>query len=370
MKIVFLCGGLEPGRDGVGDYTIKLAIELTRHGHQIFPISLNDKYRTEIINDEKDNHGISILRLPHNLSNEIRFEIVEKQIQKYKPDWLSIQFVIYSFHPKGLPFGLGKQFENLCQNYNCHIMFHEIWIGISKISSLKEKTFGFFQKRIIKSIVKSVRPRVITTSNILYKLVLKSIDIDAKILPVFSNIDVAPKNKFFLHDISNRIGLTNIDELVNWQIIGIFGHLHVDANLEPMLKEQLAFCESKNLKVAFIAFGRIGENGIKVFKHIEKNLSAHIKFLYLGEQSQENISNILQIMNVGISSTQLPYIGKSGAYAAMKLHSLTVLVPEQKVFPEYNFEIKKYQSETDKQDAQNWSVVKTSERLINLLSIS
>jgi hypothetical protein len=370
MKIVFLCGCLEPGRDGVGDYTIKLAIELTRRGHQIFPISLNDKYRTEIIDDEKDNHGILILRLPYNLSNEKRFELAKRQIRKYKPDWISIQFVIYSFHPKGLPFGLGKRLENLCQNYNCHLMFHEVWIGISKISSLKEKAFGFFQKRIIKSIVKSVQPQLITTSNILYRLVLKTVNIDSKILPMFSNIDVAPKDELFLNDILHRLGLTVTNELVNWQIIGIFGHLHPDANLEPMLKERLAFCEAKNLKIAFIAFGRIGESGIKAFKRIEKSWSPNIKFLYLGEQSQENISNIFQIMNVGISCTQLPYVGKSGAYAAMKLHGLTVLIPEQKVFPEYNFEIKKYQLETDKQDAQNWSVLKTSAILINLLSMS
>ena len=32
MKIVFICGCLEPGKDGVGDYTRRLSAELIDHG--------------------------------------------------------------------------------------------------------------------------------------------------------------------------------------------------------------------------------------------------------------------------------------------------------------------------------------------------
>ena len=43
MKLIFICGSLEPGRDGVGDYTRRLAGELIRQGHQIAIIALNYK---------------------------------------------------------------------------------------------------------------------------------------------------------------------------------------------------------------------------------------------------------------------------------------------------------------------------------------
>jgi hypothetical protein len=47
MKIIFLCGSLEPGCDGVGDYTRRLAGELIKQGHHIAAVALNDQYLQE-----------------------------------------------------------------------------------------------------------------------------------------------------------------------------------------------------------------------------------------------------------------------------------------------------------------------------------
>jgi hypothetical protein len=40
MRIVFLCFSLEPGRDGVGDYTRALAGELIRPGHEVCAVAM------------------------------------------------------------------------------------------------------------------------------------------------------------------------------------------------------------------------------------------------------------------------------------------------------------------------------------------
>ena len=42
MKFAFICGSLEPGRNGVGDYTRRLAGELAAQGHECLLVSLND----------------------------------------------------------------------------------------------------------------------------------------------------------------------------------------------------------------------------------------------------------------------------------------------------------------------------------------
>ena len=34
MKITFICGSLNPGQDGVGDYTRRLAAQLALDGHE------------------------------------------------------------------------------------------------------------------------------------------------------------------------------------------------------------------------------------------------------------------------------------------------------------------------------------------------
>ena len=44
MKLVFICGSLEPGKDGVGDYVYILARELIDLGHTCLLIALNDQF--------------------------------------------------------------------------------------------------------------------------------------------------------------------------------------------------------------------------------------------------------------------------------------------------------------------------------------
>jgi hypothetical protein len=44
MKILFLTGSLEPGKDGVGDYTRLLANECGERGHEVFLLGLNDPW--------------------------------------------------------------------------------------------------------------------------------------------------------------------------------------------------------------------------------------------------------------------------------------------------------------------------------------
>ena len=46
MRIAFVATCLEPGRDGVGDYTTLLAAECARRGHAVMRIALNDALAT------------------------------------------------------------------------------------------------------------------------------------------------------------------------------------------------------------------------------------------------------------------------------------------------------------------------------------
>jgi hypothetical protein len=42
LKILFVCSCLEPGLDGVGDYTRRLAVELVALGHSCTLLALAD----------------------------------------------------------------------------------------------------------------------------------------------------------------------------------------------------------------------------------------------------------------------------------------------------------------------------------------
>ncbi len=369
MKIVFLCACLEPEKDGVGDYTRKLSNELVNSGHTVSAIAINDKYcKTLVEENYPEKLNFSILRIPSVWVNDTRFESARKWIISFNPDWVSLQFVIYAYHSKGLPFKLARSLKNLGKSFNWHIMFHEIWIGVSPTSQIKDKMIGFVQKKIIVSIVRYVEPKIITTSNILYQLMLNSININSTILPMFSNIDIAPKNDILTFQFLKSIGLNSVRELDGWEIIGIFGQLHPEANLEQILNQRLFESKKTKVKLAFVAFGRIGEKGMMEFKRLEILFNQKIKFLDFGEQSQENVSNLMQLINIGISNTQLSYIGKSGVYAAMKLHNINVIIPDDQKFPQYDEEIRRYHAETISQPPINWNVLMVAKNMINLLS--
>lgn len=108
MKLVFLCGSLELGCDGVGDYVRRLAEELFKQGHEIGAVALNDPSIKEDFTEiqRTDEFHFSILRISSGWPAEKRFAKAKTWIDAFDPEWLSLQFVIFSYHPKGLPFGL------------------------------------------------------------------------------------------------------------------------------------------------------------------------------------------------------------------------------------------------------------------------
>ncbi len=358
MTIVFLCSCLEPGKDGVGDYTRKLASELIKHGHQVAAISLNDKNIDEDIKGLQTSDGteISVLRLAAKQSLGTNVLKAKEFIDAFNPGWISLQYVPYGFNDKGLPFGLAKELGKLTKGRRFNIMFHEMWIGISVISPLKHKITGFMQRRIANSLVKVLKPHFIATTNLLYKLILKRmIGAEAEILPLFSNIPIAPLNKTFRDAIFNQLRIEE-EESEKWHLVGIFGNLYPEAELESTLTDQLSIVEKENKHLAIIGFGNINEQGLSEFHKLEKLFEGKVKFLHLGIQPEDKISNLLQILNLGISCTPSQHIGKSGVFATMKLHSLQVILPKGDILPEYDSQIKDYNLSFVQRPANEWGV--------------
>jgi hypothetical protein len=369
MKIVFICSSLEHGRDGVGDYTIKLASELIRQGHIAVAIALNDKYITEELDDtirKLDNIDLPVLRLPSIWPIAKRNDYAKRYINNFIPDILSLQFVIFGYHSKGLPFSIAKQLAFIGNGRPWQIMFHELWIGITKKSPLKHKGYGFFQKGIIKSIIKTLKPKVINTSNGLHHALLNSVGINSVILPLFSNIPIAPLEADFLKTVDSKLGFS-FEESLQYVIIGIFGNLHPQAKLDDVINEELVLAKNDNKNLVFISVGRIGDEGLKELERLTKAFDGLVKFFQFGEQSEKNVSMLLQVMNKGISCTPIEHIGKSGVYAAMRHHGLSVITPVSDYIPEYDIEIKEFNEQLLKKESYLWSVNYVAKSFLNLI---
>jgi len=341
-KILFICGSLEPSKDGVGDYTRRLCVELIKQGHQAHILSLCDEDINSFTNGLQivDNTEVSVSRIPKASSYKQRLIWVQEVLKEKTPDWISLQYVPYSFQAKGLPVWMPKFLKELKGDYQWHIMFHELWIGISTISPLKHKVTGFFQRIIAQQIINRLKPTLITTSNNLYKLVLEKVKISSTILPLFSNIPKVDVEQTIKTDLFSKLKISE-DEIHNYFFTGVFGSIYPEANLEKVLTELLISIEDSHKKLIFISFGRIGITGKKEIERLSKHFIDKIQFLNYGEQEPTGISTLMQILDNGISCTPRQHLGKSGVFAAMKLHGLKVLMSSSEIIPEYEVELEK-----------------------------
>jgi glycosyltransferase involved in cell wall biosynthesis len=316
MKILFLCGSLEPGHDGVGDYTRTLAAEMIRTGHHVRAISLNDAYLDEEL-DCIQFYGdiqVPVLRLPARWPSRRRFREAKKWIDEFDPNWISLQFVIFSFQSKGLPIRLSYFLAKLGKGRYWHIMFHELWVGMPIGASLKHILWGWLQKKIILSIILRLKPEIINTQSWLYYAQLTKLGFNVSYLPLFSNIPV-------VDSIVENEEKTINGSRKNISMV-VFGTIHPSTLIEQLLEEVITYKKKNNTEITLTIIGRCGpeqERWVSAWK------SAGLKVQVLGEQSATTISHVLSCASVGIATCAIAMIDKSGTVAAMLKHGLPVL---------------------------------------------
>ena len=302
MKILFLTGSLEPGKDGVGDYTRLLANECGERGHQVSLLGLNDPWASGPLREK------TLLRLGAKMSWSEKVKQARAFGSGVAPQIVSLQFVPYSFHPAGLPFALPQVLRAIIGLVPVHIMFHEIWIGAHTGAPLKSRAFGFCQRKIVQTLVKSLNCRVIHTSNGVYTQLLNRRGIGARHLALFGNVPITPE--------PNKVE-------VNREVLrlGMFGSIHPEwsaDNLFPLLA-------ALGKPIQLFHVGRIGP-GEAIWDDLKKQHGSQIGLRRFGEQSLERISQLLLSADFAISTTPLTLLGKSSCVAAMLDHGLPIIV--------------------------------------------
>lgn len=308
MKIVFICGAAEPGKDGVGDYVRLLAASLVHSGHSAFIVSYNDRYIQEKRTETQQCLGaeITVLRLPRAASEQARFSDAKSFVQDISPDWISLQFVPFSYHEKGLSTTLAAQFAALAPAARKQIMFHELWVGMDTQSPLKLKLWGRMQKWYIKKLLRAVKPDVIHTHSQVYKAQLGILGFAAKLLPLYSNIPVVHEPAGTEH---------NLDAVV-------FGNIHFGGNTRLFAQWLKTTADDTGRTPHFHFIGNTGAQA-QVWKESLKE--AGIQYTDHGLCEPEYISGLLSKCTLGVASTPYLLTEKSGSVSAMLEHGLPVV---------------------------------------------
>lgn len=317
MKITFICGCFEQGRDGVGDYVYRLSQELIRLGHEINILALRDSYINEPLTEtvNSGNQYIQVLRIPASISYLKCLSLTSTWVKKHNPDWLSLQFVPFSFHTKGLPLYLAYYLSSVGKGRMWHIMFHELWVGMDVQAVWKAHLWGKAQRQIISLIHRSLRPSCVHTQTTTYQKQLQNLGIRSNYLKLFSNI---PFTSFEEHP--SR--LPDQSSVINKVVFVIFGGIHGGSPVEAFTKEVAEYAKENNITVLLRLVGRNGSAQLHWTKVWEQY---NMPFEVLGEQTPQAVSSLLKTATIGISTTPFELLEKSGSVAAMLEHGLRVI---------------------------------------------
>ena len=344
MRIAFLCSSLEPGRDGVGDYVRGFAAGLSGLGHEVCAVALNDRFVESVVEGEQmaGTKAMRVLRLPANQPWKMRLPVAGAFLDRFQPDWVSLQLVAYGYHPKGLIYGLAGWLKRLLGTRKLHLMAHELWIGEAVGSPLKHRLVGALQCHLIRRLVRTLAPAVMHTSNPAYVAMLGRCGIEAQILPLFGNIEVQADRRtdetarmFHTHGID----LSTPKRDAFW-VGAIFGAIHPEWNPAPFFDELAIAAERDGKTVVIVGIGRFGTAGDGVWADTVRADEGRFRFVLLGPQPPETISCLLQAVDFGISTTPWALFGKSGTGAAMLDHGLPVIVTRDDWHPRLTAPVK------------------------------
>jgi hypothetical protein len=227
-------------------------------------------------------------------------------VEAFRADVVTLQWVPYAFHARGVPWGIQKGLERVARGRMAHVMCHEIWIGAEMGATLRHRLEGAAQRSVMRRIFRALRPRSVHTSNSAYSGVLKEAGIEAEVLPLFGSIPITGAH------IEREPGVARF---------GMFGELHPVWPPEPLLGRLRAL--GKRIEIAHI--GRIG-NGERLWREFEQRYGGEIAFKLHGEQPAARVAQFFAEVDFGIATTPLALIGKSATATAMLEHGLPVIV--------------------------------------------
>jgi len=330
MRILFFCGSLQPGKDGVGDYVRSLAETCILQGHECQMIALNDPHISETARSVDPAGGAKLvsLRLPATLPWPERIKQAAAFRAPFQPDWQSFQFVAYGHHNQGIIWRLARHFQSLFEGFPLHIMFHELWIGMPPEAPLKHRLVGALQRLSIRRMVALAKPQRVTTSNPLYVEALRRAGVTATLLPLFGNIPIVERDG--APDFYAKLGDAGItaENRTAWWVGLFFGGLYPEWKPEPFLGILRSAAQKSGKRICLLSLGRVGAPGLKLWGQLQRDYP-DVSFLTLGEQSTDLVSILMQASDFGIAASPWDLIGKSGSAAAMAEHGLPVIVTRE-----------------------------------------
>lgn len=333
-RILFLCPALAAGKSGVGDYTRRLAAECRKLGAQVHVVSLNESELADNcrMSEERQNAETSIgcSRFHATWTEARKKSELQRLISLFQPDWISLQFVAFGYHPRGLPWAMTTWLKSIPGKHRWHIMFHEVWAGAMRRAKPKLWVLGALQKVIVRRLLHGLNPTVVHSQSEPHILMLRELGFPVNKLPLFGNVPISPNGEnagrrlIGIHLPKGSAESCNSKEVRTFSA-GMFGAVHPEWDPEPFFSRWIDAAAATGRIPMLIILGRHGRSEEQIDKLL-MDYTAKIRVRVLGELSEIDISQALQTLDFGIGTTPWQLIEKSGGIAAMLEHGLSVVV--------------------------------------------
>jgi len=320
MNVLFLCAALPPGRDGVGDYTRRLAGACAERGHRCAILALHDPHTDRILDGDGP---VPLQRLPASLPWSERIDATERLAAAFAPDWVSWQFVAYGFSPQGL---VPAELERLAAGLRParrHLMWHELWLGLESGAGLRARWQGAWQRRTAHRFLRQLQPDCVQTSNRTYQAALAQRGTAATVLPLFGNVTIAPGPGGAEPALAAWLGSDDASRHAAFVAL-TFGTLHPQWKPAATADWLVRTARARSRRPALIVAGRAGRQADAARAMF---VQRGVEVTVLGEQDEATISRLLRHADCGIAGHPWALLGKSGVVAAMREHGLPIVVP-------------------------------------------
>jgi hypothetical protein len=326
MRVALLCGSLEPGRDGVGDYVRRIGAALASSGHPCLAIALADRHIAATRSEETIDGSLQVLRLPWSAWEAGTLEAAARAMQQFAPHVCSLQMVGYGYDSHGLLWRAHHRLRELQGSWKRHLMLHELWLGATEGASLKERIVGALQKHTLLRFIDDWSAADTHTSNDAYLELLRLHQVRAALLPLPGTIPVATHVDIDVLRKSLTATLPSASDRREPLFAALFGSIH-----GPMLgtawpgRLELQ-CRAAGRRLVLVQLGRLDAVGNASWHTLKERHGSSMDLLSLGELPAPRLSSLLQSMDLGISTNPWALTGKSGTVATMREHGLPVCI--------------------------------------------
>lgn len=316
----------------MGDYTRQLALACQDRGDACGIVSLN-----EVVDEPPDpaeEAGVLYWRLGSEQSWGKRAAAVKKIVGEFRPDWVSLQFVPYGYHPRGLCRDLLKVLQAVGRHPQKHVFFHELFLGLHREESLKNRIVGDLQRRIIRRLLQEWKPDCVHTHAAPYVAWLQKHHPNVRALPLVGNIPLVSGKGSVSPDFDHWVHQRQHSDKQFW-MGGYFGTFYPGGADDGFVALLRRFAKATDRQMLCFLAGRQDSIARERWKALEERSDDTLRWIYLGELDAAAVSRYLQQLDFGIAATPWALSGKSGGIAAMREHGLPVLVPRNDWTPRF-----------------------------------